>query len=76
MTASLSRLGYQVIPAQANFLMFDTRRQVKPLIADLHDRGVDVGRLFPALPNHLRVTMGRPEQMKRFLEVFTAATAA
>jgi histidinol-phosphate aminotransferase len=76
MTSALSRLGYQVIPSQANFFMFDTGREVKPLIAALHDRGVDVGRLFPALPHHLRVTIGTPEQMKRFLEAFTAAIAA
>jgi histidinol-phosphate aminotransferase len=76
MTSALSRLGYQVIPSQANFFMVDTRREVKPLIGALHDRGVDVGRLFPALPHHLRVTIGTPDQMKRFLDAFTAATSA
>ncbi len=73
--AHLQRLGYAVIPSQANFFMFDTRREVKPLVAALHGRGVDVGRLFPALPHHLRVTVGTPEQMKRFLEAFAAVTA-
>jgi histidinol-phosphate aminotransferase len=76
MASALSRLGYEVIPSQANFFMFDTRREVKPLISVLHDRGVDVGRLFPALPRHLRVTIGTPDQMKRFLDAFTAATSA
>ena len=75
-SSSLSGLGYEVIPSQANFFMFDTRREVKPLIAALHDRGVDVGRLFPALPHHLRVTIGTPQQMQRFLDAFAAATAA
>jgi histidinol-phosphate aminotransferase len=75
-SSSLSGLGYEVIPSQANFFMFDTRREVKPLIAALHDRGVDVGRLFPALPHHLRVTIGMPQQIQRFLDAFAAATAA
>jgi histidinol-phosphate aminotransferase len=76
MSASLAQLGYEVIPSQANFFMFDTRREVKPLISALHDSGVDVGRIFPALPRHLRVTLGTADQMTRFLDAFAAATAA
>ncbi len=70
--AELRRLGYQALPSQTNFVMIDTRKQVLPTIKALRDRGVQVGRLFPALPQHLRVTLGRPEQMKRFLEAFAA----
>jgi histidinol-phosphate/aromatic aminotransferase/cobyric acid decarboxylase-like protein len=29
-----------------------------------------VGRLFPAMPSHLRVTIGKPEEMQRFLAAF------
>jgi histidinol-phosphate aminotransferase len=68
--AELGRRGFNVIPSQANFVMIDTRREVKPLIAALHQRGVEVGRLFPALPKHLRVTLGKPEEMDRFLREF------
>ncbi len=74
LVSELSRLGHAVIPSQTNFVMFDARREVKPVIAALHDRGVDVGRLFPALPHHLRVTIGTREQMKRFLDAFGAVT--
>jgi histidinol-phosphate aminotransferase len=55
--------------------MINTGKDVRPIIAALHDRGVDVGRLFPPLPKHLRVTIGTPAQMKRFLEAFAAAVA-
>ena len=71
----LGRRGFTVIPSQANFVMIDTRREVKPLIAALRQRGVEVGRLFPAMPKHLRVTLGRPEEMDRFLREFAALTA-
>ena len=71
----LGRRGFAVIPSQANFIMFETRREVKPLIAALAERGVQVGRRFPALPTHLRVTLGKPEQMERFLAAFAAVTA-
>ena len=36
---------------------------------------VHVGRLFPPLPNHLRVTIGTKPQMERFLAVFKEVTA-
>ncbi|MCA1829488.1 MAG: aminotransferase class I/II-fold pyridoxal phosphate-dependent enzyme [Myxococcales bacterium] len=73
--SELQRRGFTVIPSQANFIMFDTRKPVKPLIAALKERGVEVGRLFPALPTHLRVTIGRPDDMERFLSAFAAVVA-
>jgi histidinol-phosphate aminotransferase len=75
LTTDLRGMGYEVIPSQTNFVMIQTGRDVRPIIASLHDRGVDVGRVFPALPQHLRVTIGTPAQMKRFLEAFAAAMA-
>jgi histidinol-phosphate aminotransferase len=66
-TSELTRLGYEVVPSQANFFMVDIKRNVKPVIAAMRDRGVHVGRLFPALPQHLRVTVGTPDEMQAFL---------
>src|SRR5262249_34339982 len=71
----LGKRGFAVIPSQANFIMFDTRRPVTPLIEAMKQRGVKVGRLFPALPTHLRVTIGRPDEMERFLSAFAAVVA-
>jgi histidinol-phosphate aminotransferase len=73
--AELGRLGYQVVPSQTNFILIDTRKEVKPAIEALRERGVLVGRLFPALPRHLRVTIGTPAQMKRFLQAFAAVVS-
>jgi len=75
LAADLGRLGYEVIPSQTNFVMIQTGKDVRPIIGSLHDRNVQVGRLFPALPQHLRVTIGTPAQMKRFLDAFAAAMA-
>ena len=69
-SAELKRLGYQHIPSQANFLMIDIKRPVFTLIAALRERGVQVGRLFPALPNHMRVTIGKHDEMESFLSAF------
>jgi histidinol-phosphate aminotransferase len=66
-TAELEGMGYRVLPSATNFLMADLRRPVGPVIEALRQRRVQVGRVFPALPTHLRVTLGTPPQMKTFL---------
>lgn len=71
----LDKLGYQTIPSQANFIMFDCRRPVVPLIQAMKQRNVHVGRLFPALPNHMRVTIGKKTEMESFLGAFKQVTA-
>lgn len=63
----LSDQGYQTIPSEANFIMVNMERPVRPLITSLRERSVQVGRVFPALPNHLRVTIGTPAEMDMFL---------
>jgi histidinol-phosphate aminotransferase len=74
--ADLDRLGYRYIPSVANFLMVDLRRPAAPVIQALKQRRVEVGRVFPALPNHLRVTIGTPEQMQAFAAAFRDTMAA
>jgi len=71
----LTKSGYEVLPSQANFFMVDVKRPVKPVIASLRDRGVHVGRLFPALPQHLRVTVGMPAEMDAFVAAFRSVMA-
>ncbi|HLJ73736.1 MAG TPA: aminotransferase class I/II-fold pyridoxal phosphate-dependent enzyme, partial [Thermoanaerobaculia bacterium] len=71
----LTKLGYEVLPSQANFFMVDVKRPVKPVIAALRDRGVHVGRLFPALPQYLRVTVGKPDEMDAFASAFRSVMA-
>lgn len=66
----MDKLGYSYIPSHANFMMIDVRREVKPVIAALEKRKVQVGRLFPALPNFLRVTIGTRPQMESFVSAF------
>jgi histidinol-phosphate aminotransferase len=71
----LDKLGYKQIPSQANFIMFNVNRPVVPLIQALKQRNVYVGRLFPALPNHMRLTIGKKAEMEAFLSAFRAVTA-
>jgi histidinol-phosphate aminotransferase len=73
--AELDTLGYKYIPTHANFMMIDLRREVRPVITALRSRGVEVGRLFPALPTHMRVTIGTSAEMKTFLAGFKEVMA-
>ena len=69
-TAELQSLGYAVIPSEANFFMVNLRRPVPPVIEEFKKKGVLVGRPFPPLMEHLRVSVGTADEMSRFLTAF------
>nr|MBA2435697.1 aminotransferase class I/II-fold pyridoxal phosphate-dependent enzyme [Chthoniobacterales bacterium] len=71
----LKKMGYESIPSQANFIMVDLKRPVVPVRNTLMQRKIQVGRLFPALPNHLRLTIGKKAEMEAFLAAFRAVIA-
>jgi histidinol-phosphate aminotransferase len=74
-TSELDKMGYEQIPSQANFIMFDCKRPVAPLIQAMKQRKVHVGRLFPALPNHMRLTIGKKSEMESFVSAFREVMA-
>jgi len=71
----LKALGYEVIPSQANFFMVGLRREVQPVIQAFREEGVLVGRPFPPMTQHLRVSVGVPEEMDRFMVAFKKVMA-
>lgn len=66
----VKKLGFQHIPSQANFMMIDLKQPVRSVIDGLKERNVHVGRVFPSLPNHMRVTVGKQSEMEAFLNAF------
>jgi histidinol-phosphate aminotransferase len=62
--------GYKVGACEANFMMVDIRRDVKAFKAECIAKGVAVGRPFPPLNTHLRVSIGTIAEMKKALAVF------
>jgi histidinol-phosphate aminotransferase len=79
-TGELESLGYRVIPSETNFFMVHLRQPVQPVIQEFRKRGVLVGRPFPPMLEHLRVSIGTAEEMRRFMvafkEILPAARAA
>ncbi len=66
----LNKLGLKFIPSHANFMMINLQREARPVISALRERRVEVGRLFPSMPNYLRVTIGTEPQMDAFFTAF------
>src|SRR5262249_24723855 len=68
--ADLKSFGYSVIPSDANFFMVHVRQPVAPVVEEFRKKGVLVGRPFPAMNEHLRVSVGTADEMSRFLAAF------
>ena len=68
--ADLAGLGYESIPSQTNFFMVNLRTRVAPIRQAFRQRGVAVGRDFPPMLDHLRVSIGTEEEMGRFMNAF------
>jgi histidinol-phosphate aminotransferase len=65
LTDQLQRLGFSVVPTQANFLYFDVGQDGRTVFEALLRRGVIVRHLAGPF---LRVTVGLPQENHRFIE--------
>ncbi|MCG8467540.1 MAG: aminotransferase class I/II-fold pyridoxal phosphate-dependent enzyme, partial [Gemmatimonadetes bacterium] len=65
--AEVEAMGFDVIPSETNFFMVHTGRPASEVRAEFRKRNVAVGRDFPPMLDHLRVSIGTEDEMKRFL---------
>ena len=73
--AFLENHNFKVVPSASNCFMVDVKRPGDQVIEAMRKEKVVIGRLFPAMPNHVRVTVGTREEMAKFQEAFLRATA-
>jgi histidinol-phosphate aminotransferase len=72
----LGRRGLSPVPSAANFVLFDSGREAQPLADALLQHGVIVrAPRHPRLHRHLRVSVGLPEQVDRFLAALATVLA-
>lgn len=64
------KAGYQDTESQTNFLFVDVRMPTEEFREECRKRGVRVGRPFPPLWTHARISLGTMEEMKRATKVF------
>lgn len=74
--AELKSLGFASIPSQTNFFMVHLKKPVVPVIEEFRKKQVIVGRPFPPMNDHLRVSVGTPDEMNRFMVAFKEIVAA
>jgi histidinol-phosphate aminotransferase len=69
-TSELNALGYETLPSETNFFMVSIGREVVPVIEEFRKKGVAVGRPFPPMTTHMRVSIGTADEMARFMTAF------
>jgi histidinol-phosphate aminotransferase len=58
------------IDSHANFVMMNTQRPVEQIIEHFKQNNILIGRKFPAMNTHLRVSLGKPDEMHEFWRVW------
>ena len=61
---AIRKLGYSATDSNANFIMADVRRPVQGVIDGCRKEGVLIGRPFPPLATHARVSIGTMQEMQ------------
>jgi histidinol-phosphate aminotransferase len=64
--AWLQAKGYRFTPSESNCFMVDGRRDGRQTITAMQEQHVYIGRIWPAWPTWVRITVGTPEEMARF----------
>ena len=66
----MQKKGYDVLPSEANMIMVDVRRPGRQVSSAMLKEKVAIGRSWPSLPNHVRVSIGTKEEMAKFRAAF------
>ena len=74
--AWLKSQGYAVTPSESNCFMLDVRRPGAEVQAALAQKDMFVGRIWPAWPNSIRITVGTKDEMLDFQKLFTEVMAS
>jgi histidinol-phosphate aminotransferase len=67
--------GYRTFPSEANFMMVDVHRDARAFRDACRALGVSIGRPFPPLTSHARISIGTLEEMRRACAIFERALA-
>ncbi len=66
----LTAKGYRFVPSQSNFFMLDTKRPGNEVLAAMEQKNVYIGRVWPAWPTYVRITIGTRPDMSKFQAAF------
>jgi histidinol-phosphate aminotransferase len=74
--AWLKSQGYAVTPSESNCFMLDVRRPGAEVQAALAQKDMYIGRIWPAWPTQVRITVGTKDEMLAFQKAFTEVMAS
>src|SRR5579864_2284207 len=66
----LDRNGYAYIPSESNCFLLDTKRPGKEVREAMAKEDVMIGRVWPIMPTHVRITVGTQDDMEKFQAAF------
>ncbi len=58
--------AYSYTPSESNCFMLDTKRSGKEVIDAMAQQKVFIGRIWPVMPNWVRITVGTHDEMQQF----------
>jgi histidinol-phosphate aminotransferase len=64
---------YSFVPSESNCFMVDVKQPGKQFIEVMESKRVYIGRVWPAWPTHVRVTVGTAPEMEAFKKAFREA---
>ncbi|MCU1234497.1 MAG: aminotransferase [Candidatus Solibacter sp.] len=71
----LAKNNFTFVPSESNCFMIDVKRPGRQIVDAMAMEKVFIGRVWPAWPTHVRVTVGTPEEMKKFQTAFLKVMA-
>jgi histidinol-phosphate aminotransferase len=71
----LDQHGFEYIPSVSNKFMVNVRRPGREIIEALMKEKIYVGRVWPSMPQHVRVSVGTQEEMNKFKTAFLKVMA-
>jgi len=74
--AWLGKNKYSYVPSVSNCFMVDTHRPGGEIVKAMQADKVYIGRVWPAWPTHVRVTVGTQEEMEKFKKSFQRVMSA
>jgi len=74
--AWLKSKGYACTQSESNCFMLDVKRPGAEVLAAMAAKEIYIGRIWPAWPTHVRITVGTPDEMLAFREAFLAVMSS
>jgi histidinol-phosphate/aromatic aminotransferase/cobyric acid decarboxylase-like protein len=73
--AFLDKKGFPFVPTESNKFMVDVKRPGAEIVRGMAAEKVYIGRVWPSMPTHVRVSIGTKEDMAAFKAAFAKVTA-